>query len=235
MDEKTKSLKNTARLAGGLYLISATIAPFSLIYVPTKTIVPGDAAATAEKLLANEMLFRSSIALGIASMILFLFVALVQYKLFKGVNQNLAAIMVILVIVQIPIAFIIDTFSITALMIFNGQSLNELPVDQKQPIAMLLLKMSSNGNFILMIFWGLWLIPFGQLVFKSGFIPRIIGIYLIVNGITYLVTSYAFLLYPAYKPAIDKYSFPLLLGEPVIMFWFLIKGVNEKKAMLAAG
>lgn len=235
MDEKTKSLKRTARLAGTLYFISAIIAPFSLIYVPSKIIVKGNAAATAENMLANEMLFRTSIALGIVSLILFLFVALVQYKLFEAVNKNLASIMAILVIVQVPIAFVIDTFSITALMIFKGEVLQDLTLDQRQAIAMLLLKLSSNGNFLLMVFWGLWLIPFGQLVIKSRFIPGIIGFYLIANGITYLITSYCFILFPEYKSLLDKYSFPLLLGEPVIMLWFLIKGVHIRKVALAPG
>lgn len=226
MDENVKYLKRTARLAGIIYLCSAVIAPFSLIYVPSKTIVRGDMAATAEKMLANEMLFRTGIALGIFSLILFLFVALVQYRLFKEINKNLSAIMVILVIVQIPIGFVINTFSITALMIYKGEVFSEMSIDQVQSIAYLLLKLSSNGNFILMVLWGLWLIPFGQLVVKSAFIPRIIGIYLIINGITYIITSYCFILFPDYKLLIDKYSFPLLLGEPVIMLWYLIKGVH---------
>ena len=234
-DEKVKSLRQTARLAGVLYVVSAVIAPFSLIYVPSKTIVSGNAAATAEKMLANEMLFRTSIAVGIISLLLFLLVALVQYKLFEEVNKNLAGIMAILVIVQVPIAFVIDTFSITSLMIFKGQALQEMPLDQRQIIAMLLLKMSSNGTFLLMVFWGLWLVPFGQLVIRSGFIPKIIGIYLIANGITYVVTSYCFILFPDYKPLIDKYSFPLLLGEPVIMLWFLIKGVRFRKVTVSPG
>jgi len=230
MDANEKSLKRTARLAGVLYLISSVIAPFSLIYVPTKIIVRGDAAATAERMLANEMLFRTSIALGIFSLILFLFVALVQYTLFKDVSKNLASVMAILVIVQVPIVFVIDTFSMTALMIYKGSALKEMPVEQSQSIAYLLLKMGSNGNFLLMVFWGLWLIPFGQLVIRSGFIPRIIGIYLIANGITYLITSYSFILFPEYKPLIEKYSFPFLFGELVIMLWFLFKGVHFRKA-----
>jgi tetratricopeptide (TPR) repeat protein len=233
MQEKTRELKRTARLAGITYLISSVIAPFSLIYVPNKTIVAGNAAATAEKMLANEMLFRTSIALGIVSLLLFLFVALVQYKLFEGVNKNLASIMAILVIVQVPIAFVVDTFSITSLVIFKGQALQGLPVDQQQNIAMLLLKLSSNGTLLLMVFWGLWLIPFGQLCIKSGFIPRVIGWYLIVNGVTYIITSYCFILFPQYKKIIDNYSFPLLLGEPVIMLWFLIKGVHFRKVAVA--
>jgi hypothetical protein len=235
MDEKIRILKRTARLAGIVYLVSAVIGPFSLIYVPTKTIVSGNAAATAEKMLANEMLFRTGIAAGIFSLLLFLFVALIQYRLFEEVNKSLASIMAILVIVQVPIAFVIDTFSITSLMIFKGRALQDLALDQQQNVAMLLLKMSSNGNFLLMVFWGLWLIPFGLLVIKSGFIPRVIGYYLIINGVTYLITSYCFILFPEYKPFIDTYSFPLLLGEPVIMLWFLIKGVHFRKVNVATG
>jgi hypothetical protein len=235
MDEKIRILKRTARLAGIVYLVSAVIGPFSLIYVPTRTIVSGNAAATAEKMLANEMLFRTGIAAGIFSLLLFLFVALIQYRLFEEVNKSLASIMAILVIIQVPIAFVIDTFSITSLMIFKGRALQDLAVDQQQNVAMLLLKMSSNGNFLLMVFWGLWLIPFGLLVIKSGFIPRVIGYYLIINGVTYLITSYCFILFPEYKPFIDTYSFPLLLGEPVIMLWFLIKGVHFRKVNVATG
>lgn len=228
-------LKRTARLAGVLYLVSAVIAPFSLIFVPSRTIVSGNAAATAEKMLANEMLFRTGIALGIFSVVLFLFVALVQYRLFEEVNKSLAGMMAILVIVQIPIAFVIDTFSITALMIFKGQALQAMSLDQQQTMAMLLLKLSGNGTFLLMTFWGLWLVPFGLLVIKSGFIPKWIGIYLIANGITYLITSYCFILFPEYNSLINKYSFPLLFGELVIMLWFVIRGVHVRKVTVAPG
>ncbi len=103
--------------------------------------------------------------------------------MFKKVNEYQAELMVALVLVQIPIDFLLDAFSITSLMILKGDILKNLDIQQKQDMAMLFLKIGHYGTLILEIFWGLWLIPFGQLVYKSGLIPRIFGVFLILNGI----------------------------------------------------
>ncbi len=204
--------------------------PFSLLYVPAKTIVRGDAVATANKILANEFLFRSGIAVGLLSVVVFLVLVFVQYKLFKSVDEHLAKLMVVFVVVQVPIDFLLDTFNITSLMILKGEVLKASTLEQRQDMAMLFIKIGGYGTLILEIFWGLWLLPFGLLAYKSRFIPRILGVYLFINGIAYILISITFLLMPDYRALFEQYTFPLLFGEMAIMLWFLIMGVKVQKS-----
>ncbi len=222
--------KKNARIAGLLYLLLAIIAPYGVMYVPSKTIVRGDAVATANNILANEFLFRTGIVSHLISVIIFLFLVLVLYRLLKQVNEHQAKLMVALVIVQIPIVFLIETFKITSLMILKGEVLKTLAPEQLQDLAMMFLKIHGYGLSMLEIFMGLWLIPFGQLVYKSGFIPRILGVLLLIAGIGYIVDSFTFMLFPNYR----AFTFqPALifsgLGELSTMLWLLIKGVKEQQ------
>ncbi len=227
--------KKNARIAGLLYLLLAIIAPYGVMYVPSKTIVRGDAVATANNILANEFLFRTGIVSHLISVIIFLFLVLVLYRLLKQVNEHQAKLMVALVIVQIPIVFLIETFKITSLMILKGEVLKTLAPEQLQDLAMMFLKIHGYGLSMLEIFMGLWLIPFGLLVYKSGFIPRLLGVLLLIAGIGYIVDSFTFMLFPNYR----AFTFqPALifsgLGELSTMLWLLIKGVKEQQQISEA-
>ena len=224
------SNKKTARIAGLLYLILAITGAYSIMYVPSQIIVRGDAAATANNLLANEFLFRTGIVSSLISSIIFVFLVLVLYRLFKQLNEHQAKLMFAFVIVQIPIAFLIEAFNITSVMILKGEVLKILELNQKQDFAMLFLKVHNYGTVILEIFWGLWLIPFGQLVYKSGFIPRILGVLLITGGIGYIIESLSFLLFPSYHSFVSQFTIVLYsIGELAMILWLLIKGVKGKQ------
>src|SRR4030065_1465556 len=228
MEEKTTSLKKTARIAGLWYLLLAITGAYSIIYVPSKIMVRGDAVATANNILANEFLFRTGIISDIISSTIFVFLVLVLYRLFKQVNERQATLMVALVLVQIPAVFIIETFNIASLMIFKGEILKTFELSQRLDLAMSFLKINDYGTLTLEMFWGLWLIPFGLLVYKSGFIPRILGILLFIAGIAYMIDSFISLLFPVYHTSVNQ---PILLfvgiGEISIMLWLLIKGVKN--------
>ena len=226
MEEKTASLKKTARLAGLLYLIMSIPAPYALIYVPSKIIVHGNAEATANNLIANEFLFRTGIVCQLFSQTVFIFLVLVLYRLFKIVNEHQAKLMVALVMVSIPIAFLMEAFNLTSLMILKGEVQKTLALEQQQDLAMLFLKIHGYGIMIVQIFWGLWLLPFGQLVYKSGFIPRVLGVLLILAGIAYVIDSFTFLLFPGYSAFVNQYTFPFYFGELAIILWLLIKGTK---------
>ena len=146
----------------------------------------------------------------------------------NSVNERQSKLLVALVIVQIPAVFIMEAFNITSLMIFKGEILKTFELSQRQDLAMLFLKINDYGSLPLEMFWGLWLIPFGQLVYKSGFIPRILGILLITAGIAYMIDSFISLLFPSYRAFVHQ---PTLLfvaiGEISIMLWLLIKGVKN--------
>ena len=167
---RIESLKNTARTAGLFYFILAITAAYAIMYVPSQIIVRGNAAVTTGNMIANEFLFRTGIVSHLISETLFIYLVLVLYRLLKGINERRAKLMVALVLVQIPIVFLIESFSITSLMIAKGEILQSFSVEQRQDMAMLFLKIHGSSVAILEIFWGLWLIPLGQLIYKSGII-----------------------------------------------------------------
>ena len=228
MEMNSSSLKNTARLAGLLYLLLIITGAYCVMYVPSQIIGRGDAVTTAKNILSNEFLFRTVIISDIISNTIFVFLVMVLYRLFKQVNERQAKLMVALVMVQIPAVFIIETFNIASLMIYKGEILKTFEISQRQDLAMLFLKINDYGTPILEVFWGLWLIPFGQLVYKSGFIPRILGILLIIAGIEYMIDSFISLLFPNYSAFVNQFTILFVaIGEISIMLWLLIKGVKN--------
>lgn len=230
MNSDTNSLKRTARLAGLLYLFWVITAAYGLMYVQPKTIVPGNAVATAHKMLANEFIFRTGIINGIISSIIWILIGLTLYKLFKRVSANQAKLLVALVIVQIPAVFITEALNIASLMLFKGGILKALELGHRQELAMLLLKINDYINVALEMFWGIWLFPFGILVYRSGFIPRILGVFLILNGIAYVIHFFTHIILPSYQALVFQISTPIwTLGEISIMLWLLIKGVKNNE------
>ena len=138
--------------------------------------------------------------------------------------------MVVLLLVQIPMSFLIEGFNIISVMIAKGDLLKSFGPAQRQDLVYLFLKMHTVGLMILAIFWGLWLIPFGQLVYKSGFIPCIFGVLLIIAGIGWIVESFTYVLFPAYHSLVSQYtSVVCSIGELPVIFWLLIIGVSIPK------
>lgn len=221
------SPKRTARLAGLLYLLGGLTGPFTLFYIPSALIVPGNATATAIKIRASELLFRIGIVSDLACSIIFVFVVLTLYRLLKGVDNFHALLMVIMWLVSVPIAFMNTLNNLAALILVSGADfLSVFTQGQKEAMAIVFLRLHSNGNIVNSIFWGLWLFPFGVLVFKSGFIPRILGVFLIVACFGYVASSVTYLLLPHYGPIVSKFMMIAEgLGEVPIVFWLLVKGV----------
>lgn len=227
MEINSSSLNKTARLAGLLYLLLVITGVYGIMYIPAQIIVAGDSVSTAKNMISNEVLFRTGILNDIISNTIFLFLVLVLYRLFKHVKENQAKLMVALVIVQIPFAFIMEAFNITSLMILKGEILKTFELTQRQDFAMLFLKINDYGTLPLEMFWGLWLLPFGLLVYKSEFIPRIFGILLVIAGIAYMIDSTISMLFPNYSVFVNKPTLLLVaIGEISITLWLLIKGVK---------
>lgn len=227
------STKRNARVAGLLYLTTGP-SVLGLMYVPTTLIVRGNATATAQNIAAHELLFRLGIVGELFSAVGFIFLALALYRLLKGVNQNLAAVMVILVLVSVPIMFVNQLNNLAVLTLLSGANfLSVFRPEQLHATAMLFLRLHGYGSAVNSIFWGLWLFPFGLLVYRSGFIPRLLGLWLMINCFGYLATSFTALLYPQYQEAVFRAVMPALLGELAILLWLLIKGAKVRP--LAAG
>ncbi|HQF42949.1 MAG TPA: DUF4386 domain-containing protein [Ignavibacteriaceae bacterium] len=228
MENKVNSLRKTAKLAGLLYLILVITGVYSIMYVSSQIIVQGDVITTAKNILAKEFLFRTGIINDLISNTIFVLLVLVLYRMFKQVNEHQAKLMVAFVIVQVPAVFIMEALNITSLMIFKGEILQTFELNQKQDLAMLFLKINDNGTLTMEMFWGLWLLPFGLLVYKSRFIPRIFGILLVIAGISYIVDSFVSLLFPTYSTFVNQPTLLLVaIGEISITLWFLIKGVKN--------
>ena len=230
------SIKKTARIAGVLYLIVAIAAFFGPMYVPSILIVPGDAATTANNIMASESLFRLSIVTALILQIINTLLVLVLYKLLKPVNKNHALLMVIFLLVGVPIAMLNQLNQFAALLLLSGADyLAVFTADQLQALVPLFLDLHEHGVSIAGIFWGLWLFPMGYLVFKSSFLPRILGILLIIGCFGYLIESFTFFLLPNYEVTIALFTF---WGEVLLPLWLLIKGVNveqwEKRALESA-
>jgi hypothetical protein len=216
-----------ARVAGAVYLSMAFTAPFSLIYVPNKLIVRGDATATASNILAHETLFRFSILGELVGQVIFICLAIALYRLLSKVNRTWAFLMVGFVLVAAAVGFLNTLNNIAALLLFRGgEFLNVFDMSQRNALAMLFLRLHSHGMFIDEIFWGLWLFPFGLLVFRSGFLPRFLGVWLMINCFGYLALSVIALFFQPYYNAAFKMLQPLLFGELAIMLWLLIKGAK---------
>ena len=229
MENNTNALKKTARLAGFLYLIWVFTGIYGMMYLPAQTYVKGDALATANKMLANEFLFRTGILNNVGSSIIWVYMVLILYRLFKQVDERQAKLLVALVLVQIPTVFFMEAFNIAALMIFKGDLLKTFELGQRQDVAMFFLKMSYYTTNTLEMFWGLWLFPFGYLVYHSGFIPRIFGVFLLINGVAYLLHAFTTVLLPNYQTLVFQLSVPFwILGEISITLWLLIKGVKSR-------
>ena len=223
------STKKAARRAGLLYLIMSIPAPFTLIYIPSFFMASGDAAATVNKIRTSEFLFRVGIVGALVGWILFIFVGLALYDLLKGVNQKHALLMLVLVLVSVPISFLNELNRIAALVLLSGADfLSAFDPPHLNAMVMLFLKLYGKGILIVETFWGLWLFPFGILVFRSGFIPRILGVLLIPAGFAYLAVVFTYLLFPHYGDIVSRFATVLQLGELPIIFWLLIKGSKDQ-------
>ena len=216
-----------ARVAGAIYLSMVVTGPFTLIYIPSTLIVRGNASATANNILAHETLFRFGIVADLMTSVIFICLVMALYRLFSSVNKTIASLMVALVLVSAAVGFVNVLNYIAALTLFRGADfLAVLEKPQRDALAMLFLRLDGQGNVINEIFWGLWLLPFGLLVMRSRFLPRILGVWLIINGFAYVVLSFTGLVSPQHYEVAFRSAFPALLGEVAIMLWLVIKGAK---------
>ena len=216
-----------ARVAGAVYLSLVLTAPFSLLYVPGKLIVRGNAAATASNILAHEMLFRLCIVSELLSSVIFICLGLALYRLLSGVNKTWAGAMVALVLVSAAVGFLNVLNYVAALTLIHGtEFLGAFETPQRYALGMLFLRLHGQGEMMNEIFWGLWLFPFGLLVFRSGFLPRFLGVWLMLACFVWLALSLTALLFPPYYEAAFKMAQPVLFAELAIMLWLLIKGAK---------
>ena len=181
---------------------------------------------------SNEFLYRTGIISDLISSVTFIFLVLALYRLFKPVNEHLAKLMVALVIVQVPIGFIVDVFKIASFMTLKGEVLKTLQPNHLQNLAIIFRKIAGYGVTANIIFIGLWLLPFGKLVYKSKFIPRILGVLLITCRVAYIIDSFTILLFPEYRTFVSHGTIIFeSIGEPLMILWLLIIGAKTKDTL----
>ena len=220
-------IKKQARIAGLLYLLASIFAPFALIYVPGKIVVLGDAAATADHIRAFETVLRFGIGCDLVGSIIFIFVVLALYYLFKPVNERYALAMATLLLISMPISFFGVVNELGALIAVNGANFQSgLDQHQLDTLAYLSFRLRNQAIIVAQIFWGLWLFPFGVLVIRSGFIPRFIGYLLFIAGCGYVADSFTAILLPAYRDLVNPVAGILEAAELSIIFWLLIWGAK---------
>ena len=188
-----------ARVAGLLYLIIIIAGIFAEFFARQSLIVPGDAATTASNIMASEMLFRAGIAADLVMIIADVALALAFYVLFRPVSNTLALLAaffrlapaVVLGLHLLHLFFVLELLS-------GAEYLTVIGVDQLQALSMLFLKAHSIGYTIGLVFFGINLFILGYLVFKSGYVPKILGILLIGASLGYLIDTFAKALLPNY-------------------------------------
>ena len=221
--------RKLARTIGILYVLISIPGIFGLLYVPSVLIVRGNAAATARKILASETLFRAGIVADLLGQTAFILVALALYRLLKDVDRNLAALMVILLVVQIPLAFAAEVHRLAALNVLDGAGpAAAFGESQRNAQMMMSLDSFSDGMLVTEIFMGLWLFPLGILIWRSGFLPRFLGVLLFIAAFGYLADALTYLLVPEYGHSIGRIAGQLRALELATPLWMLIVGAKDR-------
>ena len=217
-----------SRLAGALYLVVVVTGLFSLMYVPSRITVSGDPHATLENIVANGGLFRAGIAAFLVKQVAFLLLPLALYKLLRPVHERVAVLMVALAVVSVPIALVSLSNRLDVLDMLAGE-----PIDgELQTQVMRAMNAYGNGLLITTLFWGLWLLPFGYLVIRSGFLPKLLGAFLVLGGLGYVTEVF-------WQIRVPDVRFPgtvllaAAIGEIGICLWLLVVGVREHQPSAA--
>ena len=231
-----KSIQQQARRAGLLYFVLALVAPFGLLYVPGRILVPGNAAATADNLRSLGWMLRLGMASELIHQALAIFLLLALYRLFKPVHEEWAKLLVCLgALLSVPIMFANSLNQIAALTLVSGADfLKVFDVAQLDAFAFLFLRLHGKGIDVASIFWGLWLFPFGLLVIRSRFIPRWLGYLLLIAGTGYLAAAVGNLIVPQWLPVLGPIALPLEMAEVPIIFWLLIWGARPQARNVTA-
>ena len=224
------SSKNSARLAGLLWFLAGATGGFSLFYVRSNVIVAGDAAATAANILASELLFRTAIVSNLFSQIFMLFVGLTLYNLFKVVDKALARVLLTSAMLSVGIGVVNALNNFGALLVLShADYLKAFTPEQLNAMAMIFLKLNNSfGQGLLEIFWTPYFFSFGLLIIRSRYLPKILGVLLMVSSVGYAVNILTKFLIPQFYPATFTQLAMMLgaLGGLPTILWLLIKGAK---------
>ena len=223
------SLNKTSKLAGVLYLIITFIAPFSMLYVPSKLILAGDTLATASNIQTSQVLFRAAIASDALVFLLEIALTVLVYQLVKPVDKTLALIAAYARLGMTIIQGVNVLNYIFVLSLVSGAGyLSAFANGQPEALVTLFLNVHESTALIWGLFFGLHLMVLGYLVFKSGYMPKWLGVILLVTSLLYLVQGFGTILFPQAETML-KSVMSLAFIEIAFPLWLLVKGVNIKQ------
>ena len=219
----------TARQAGLLYLLVVLIAPYRLIYLPNTLFVSGDAAATIANITTHETLFRFGLAADLVCGALQAFMVLALYRLLGEVNRRHGIAMLLLGGALVPALYFFNVINDAAalLLVHGGNALAAFDPAQRAALATLFLHLHGQTVGAAEWLWGLWLFPLALLVLRSGFLPRLFGYGLILNGLAYVIQSLVWALRPDWQDTLSSLLGPLQFVEVLFMLWLLAMGARR--------
>lgn len=223
----------TGRRAGALYVIVIVTGIFSLVYVPAELHLTGSAGEVAESIASIQLLYRLGILSWLINSVAFLLLPFAFYRLFHAVHRHAGILMVTFALLSIPISLIACGYELDVLSLLGGKPpLQAISVENRNAMLVQSLSSYDNGMFVAQLFWGLWLLPLGYLVVKSGMVPRVFGILLMLGCVGYLVEEVGALLYPGFGSTVlaQVVNLPSAAGEIGLCFWLLLRGVRQPSA-----
>lgn len=222
------SEKRLARIAGSLYLVVAALGGFAEFVVRAGIVEPGNAAATADNIRGSATLFRLGFVSDLVQATVFLFTAMALYLLLKHVHELVARAMVVFVAVSVAIICLNLLHQYTALSLAMGQDYaSTFGQAGSDALAGLFADMHAAGYLIAQMFFGLWLLPLGYLVYRSGYFPKVLGVLLVIGCFSYLVDLFAHFLAPGVAKSIELLVVaPAAVGELSFVAYLLAKGVR---------
>jgi hypothetical protein len=230
VEENPNAIQRTARIAGAFYLLITVLSIFVHFYVPAQLIAPGDAATTADSIVASDGLFRMGIATELVLLLSEIVLSVLLYVLLKPVNNalSLAAAVSRLAMTTIHGVNLLTHF-IVLLLLGGAGYLVVFEPDQLQALSMVFLDAYDYGFTIGIVFLFLHALILGYLIFKSGYFPRILGVLFMIASLGYLIDSFSHVLIPNYKTGPVYLAIPIAIAEIAFPLWLLIKGVNAKQ------
>ena len=215
-----------ATLAGVFELLEALTSGFGQVTVPAMLLVPGDAAATAANVLAHELLFRLSLTAALIAVACHIVWTFLFYELFKPVNRRLSLLAAFISLVAIAMQAFSSLFQLAPLVALEGGApFSAFTTKQLQVLSLLFFKLNAYAFYSYLVFFGFWCVLIGYLIFRSTFMPRIIGILETVAGLCWLT-----FLWPPLAHYLSPYNQGLAaIGELSLMFWLIVMGVNDQR------
>lgn len=219
-----------ARMAGVFYLITIIMGVFAEVFVRGALVVRDDPAATATNILASESFYRFGLAADLIMLAAYLAVTLLFYVLFKPVNRNLSLLAAFFSLVGIAVLAVNSLNHVAPLVFLRGTGYSSaFELNQLQTLALMSLKMHSRGYTISAVFFGIYCLLIGYLVFKSGFMPRLVGVLMALGGLSFVTSSFLIFLFPSLAARLPDIGMVGGIGEVALCLWLMVMGVDARK------